>query len=379
MTAARIHASALVFDAHVDTPQRLLFQHLDLGIRDPEGCIDIPRMRDGNIGAIFFALWVPIEITGTLATKRALDLLDAVLQEVQRHAAELMLARTSTDVRKARAENRIAILLGVEGGHAIQNSLGALRDFWERGVRYLTLTHNAATDWADSSNDKAKNHGLTDFGREVIFEMNRLGMLVDISHVSDKTFTDVIETSRAPVIASHSCCRALSASPRNLTDEMIKTLAARGGVIHIAFHNAFLSQEYLDARRARGREVDDSEKEIEHRFAGDEARILIELQKLSDNFIAAGKLPPVRWQRIVDHIDHAVALVGTDHVGLGSDFDGAYMPSGMEDSSQLAKITRELSQRGYAETDIHKILGENTLRVLGDVERIAQSYLSRKG
>ncbi len=369
--AAQIHSSAIVFDTHVDTPQRLLFQHLDLGRRDAKGCIDIPRMRHGNVGAIFFALWVPVEISGPPATRRALDLLDAVLAQVRLHSDDLALARSTAEVHAAREQNKIAILVGVEGGHAINDSIGVLRDFAERGVRYMTLTHNATTGWADSSNDAPKHDGLTDFGREVIEEMNRLGMLVDVSHVSDKTFFDVIEISGAPVIASHSCCRSLCDSPRNMTDRMIKALAARGGVIHIAFHLSFLSQEYLTARRALDSEISAGEKQIEEKFADDPARVLIELQKLSDRNIAAGKLPSVSWEKILEHIDHAVSLVGPGHVGLGSDFDGAYMPTGMEDASHLPKITEGLLRKGYSEKDIRGVLGENTLRVMAEVERLA--------
>ena len=207
-------------------------------------------MREGGIGAIFFALWVPVEITGAAATRRAFDLLDSVVQQVRRHADDLALATTSEGIRKAREQHKIAVLLGVEGGHAIDNDLEVLREFAARGVRYMTLTHNAATDWADSSNQSPRHHGLTEFGKQVVLEMNRLGMIVDVSHVSDETFRDVIEVSRAPVIASHSCCRAICNAPRNMSDEMIRAIAARGGVIHITFHDAFLSQEYADASKA---------------------------------------------------------------------------------------------------------------------------------
>src|SRR6267142_2478161 len=248
--ARQIHSTCIVFDAHADTPQRFLFDHIDLGSRDAEGGVDIPRMREGGIGAIFFALWVPVDITGLKATRRALDLLVSVNEQIRRHPDDLMLATSSGEVRAARVQGKIAVLLGVEGGHAIDNNLDILRDFFARGVRYMTLTHNAATDWADSSNQSPRHQGLTDFGREVIREMNRLGMLVDISHVSDQTFFDVLEISRAPVIASHSCCRAICNAPRNLSDDMIEALAAHGGVIHITFHNAFLSQDYAEATRS---------------------------------------------------------------------------------------------------------------------------------
>jgi membrane dipeptidase len=264
--ARAIHFSTLVFDTHADTPQRLFFDHFDLARRDAEGCVDIPRLQEGGVGAVFFALWVPVEITGAAATRRALDLLDAAIRQVEIHSSDLVLATTSEGVRTARGENKIAVLLGIEGGHAIDNDLSVLREFHARGARYMTLTHNAATDWADSSNDDPRHHGLTDFGKQVIREMNRLGMLVDISHVSDPTFYDVLETSRAPVIASHSCCRALCDAPRNLDDAMIKSLASRGGVIHITFHDAFLSQEYATANRALAPENDSREQAAEDAF-----------------------------------------------------------------------------------------------------------------
>ena len=290
----------------------------------------------------------------------------------------MALSTSSKEVRTARAENKIAVLLGIEGGHAIDNDLAVLREFHARGVRYMTLTHNAATEWADSSNDAPRHNGLTDFGKQVIREMNRLGMLVDVSHVSDSTFYDVLETSRAPVIASHSCCRALCDAPRNLDDAMIKALAARGGVIHITFHDAFLSQEYANANRALASEIASHEQAVTQKFGENEARKLMEGQRLSDESIRAGKLPQVSWEKIVDHIDHAVGIAGADHVGVGSDFDGAFMPAGMEDASKFPLITEGLLQRGYGEADIRKILGENTLRVMADAERVSQLLHSEK-
>jgi membrane dipeptidase len=376
--ARAIHFSSLVFDTHADTPQRLFFDQFDLAKRDAEGCVDIPRLREGGVGAIFFALWVPVEITGAAATRRARDLLGAVLKQIEIHSGELALATSSAEVRAARARNKIAVLLGVEGGHAIDTDLAVLREFHARGVRYMTLTHNAATEWADSSNDTPRHHGLTDFGKQVIREMNRLGMLVDVSHVSDATFYDVLEISRAPVIASHSCCRGLCDAPRNLDDAMIKALASRGGVLHITFHDGFLSQEYANANRVLAAEIASREQAVSRKFGENEARNLMELQRLSDESIRAGKLPQVSWEKIVDHIDHAVGIAGADHVGVGSDFDGAFMPEGMEDASKFPRITEGLLERGYGEADTKKILGENTLRVMADAERIAEVLGSEK-
>jgi membrane dipeptidase len=376
--AREIHFSSLVFDTHADTPQRFFFDQFDLGHRDAEGCVDIPRLREGGVGAIFFALWVPVEIKGAAATKRARDLLAATLKQIEIHRGGLALCTRSQEVRTARERNQIAVMIGVEGGHAIDNDLAILREFHAAGVRYMTLTHNAATEWADSSNDAPRHNGLTDFGKQVIREMNRLGMLVDISHVSDPTFYDVLETSRAPVIASHSCCRALCDAPRNLDDAMIKALAARGGVIHITFHDGFLSQEYANANRARAAEIASHEEAVSQKFGENEARNLIELQRLSDASIRAGKLPQVSWEKIVEHIDHAAGIAGADHVGVGSDFDGAFMPAGMEDASKFPFITEGLLRRGHGETDIRKILGENTLRVMADAERVGELLRTEK-
>ena len=376
--ARAIHFSSLVFDTHADTPQRLFFEQFDLAQRDAEGCVDIPRLREGGVGAIFFALWVPVEITGSAATRRARDLLDATLKQIEIHGDDLTLATSPDEVLNARSKNKIAVLLGIEGGHTIDNNLAVLRGFHARGVRYMTLTHNAATEWADSSNDAPRHNGLTDFGRQVIREMNRLGMLIDISHVSDATFYNVLETSRAPVIASHSCCRALCDASRNLDDSMIEALASDGGVIDITFHDAFLSQEYATANRARASEIASHEHAVSQKFGENEARNLMELQRLSNEAIRTGNLPQVSWEKIVDHIDHAVSLAGTDHVGIGSDFDGAFMPEGMEDASKFPLLTEGLIARGYKEPDIRKILGENTLRVMADIERIGKQLRAEK-
>jgi membrane dipeptidase len=224
--AHKLHFSSIVLDTHDDTPQRFLYDNFDLGHRDPEGHIDIPRMREGGMNAIFFSIWTPVTVTGPTAVKRALDLIDSTREQVRKHPQDLVLATTADEVRRAHAQGKIAALMGLEGGHMIDNDLGALREFAALGVRYMTLTHTADTDWAGSSGDAAKHIGLTSMGKNIIREMNRLGVLVDISHVSDKTFYDAIEASQAPMIASHSSCRAICDAPRNMTDDMIKALAA---------------------------------------------------------------------------------------------------------------------------------------------------------
>jgi membrane dipeptidase len=376
--AREIHFSSLVVDAHTDTPQRLFFDQFDLANRDVEGCVDLPRLRAGGVGAVFFALWVPVEITGGAATRRARYLLDAVVSQIGLHGSALALCTTCAEVRAARERSQIAVLLGVEGGHAINSDLAVLREFHARGVRYMTLTHNAATEWADSSNAPPRHSGLTDFGKQVIREMNGLGMPVDVSHVSDATFYDVLETSRAPVIASHSCCRALCDAPRNLDDAMIKRLAAGGGVIHIAFHDSFLSQEYANAYRALAPENAAHEQAAAQKYGENEARKLMDGQAWSDECIRSGTLPQVSWEKIVDHIDHAASIAGPDHVGIGSDFDGAFMPKGMEDASKLPRITEGLLRRGYSDVDIRKILGENTLRVMAEADLAGQALRVEK-
>ena len=255
----------------------------------------------------------------------------------------------------------------------INNSLANLDKFFALGVRYMTLTHTVNTDWADASTDKAAHNGLTDFGKQVVREMNRLGMMVDISHVADKTFYDVLAVSKAPVIASHSSCRALCNAPRNMTDDMIKALAAKGGVIQINYHVGFLSQQFQDASKAHPELGKEIEAESKKRCGENEACQLIEADKVTREMVAQGKLPRVDWTEIVKHIDHAVKLVGADHVGLGSDFDGADMPYGMEDVSDIPRITDALLAKGYSPADVRKILGGNTLRLMQDVEAAAQN------
>ncbi|HYA98478.1 MAG TPA: dipeptidase, partial [Methylomirabilota bacterium] len=341
--------------------------------RDAAGSIDIPRMREGNLGGIFFSIWMSSKVIGPEAVKRALVQIDAVREQVRKHPADLALATTAAEVRQAHKEGKIAALMGVEGGHMIANDLGVLRTYAALGVRYMTLTHGGNTDWADSSTDTAAHNGLTDFGKEVVREMNRLGVIVDISHVADKTFYDALETSKAPMIASHSSCRAICDAPRNMTDDMIKALAAKGGVIHINYHVGFLSQEFRDAEKTHPEIETAIQAEVRKRCGENGGSCeLVELDRLVREAMTQGKLPQVDWEKIIEHINHAVKIAGVDHVGLGSDFDGAVMPMGMEDASKLPKITEGLLKKGYSESDVRKILGENTLRVMSEVERVSR-------
>jgi membrane dipeptidase len=376
--AKKLHFESIVVDTHDDTTQRLLTPGFDIGVRHTDGGIDIPRMREGGLGAIFFSIWMSGTITGPEAVKRSLDQIDTVRQMVRTHLKDLSLCTTAAEVRHAHADGKIAVLMGVEGGHMIDNDLEVLRSYAALGVRYMTLTHYLDNEWADSSTDKPAHNGLTDFGKDVVREMNRQGMMVDISHVADKTFYDALAISQAPMIASHSSCRALCDHPRNMTDEMIKALASKGGVIQINYHIGFLSQEYRDATKANPDLDKQMQAEIEKRCGKDEDCQLREGDNLVREAVNAGKLPRVSWEKIIDHIDHAVKLVGAEHVGLGSDFDGANMPFGMESAADLPKITDALLKKGYSEADIRKILGENTLRVMEQVEATAKTLAQSK-
>lgn len=375
--ARKLHFSSIVVDTHDDTTQRFIGGNdFDLGPRSSSGSIDIPRMREGNLGAIFFSIWIPSKITGPEAVKRALAQIESVREQVRKHPSDLVLATTAQEVREAHRQHKIAALLGLEGGHMINSDIAVLRQFCSFGVRYMTLTHSGNGEWADSSTDRATHNGLTDFGKDVVREMNRLGVMVDISHVSDKTFYDALAVSKAPLIASHSSCRAICDAPRNMTDQMMKDLAAKGGVIQINYHVAFLSQEFRDAEKNHPQINEQIAVEVAKRCADNEACQLMEGDRLTRQYVEAGKLPRVGYEKIIDHIDHAVKLIGADHVGLGSDFDGANMPYGMEDAGKLPLITEALLKKGYSEADIRKILGENTLRLMAEVERVSREMNS---
>ena len=369
--AKKLQSSSIVIDTHDDTTQRLLDPSFDLSVRHSDGNIDIPRMREGGLSAIFFSIWISSKILGPDAVRQALDQIDAVRETVRKNPNDLMLATSAADIREAKKQHKIAVLMGVEGGHMMGNDLAVLRTFAALGVRYMTLTHMDNNEWADSSTDKPAHNGLTDFGKQVVLEMNRLGILVDISHVSDKTFEDALAVSKAPLLASHSSCRAICQAPRNMTDDMMRSLAKHGGVIQINYHVGFLSQEYRDYEKAHPEIQKEIEAEIKKRCGENEACKLTTGDQVVRDFMEAGKLPKVDWTVIIDHIDHAVKIAGIDHVGLGSDFDGAVMPLGMQDVTHIPQITDALLKKGYSESDVRKILGENTLRLLSDAERIS--------
>jgi len=371
--AKRLHFSSILVDTHDDTTQLMLDPKFDLGERHTAGSIDIPRMREGGLGAIFFSIWLPSQVTGPAAVQKALQQIGVVREQVRNHPQDLVLATTAEQIRQAHRDGKIAALMGVEGGHMINSDLGVLRKYANLGVRYMTLTHSGNDEWADSSTDKPAHNGLTDFGKDVVREMNRLGIIVDISHVSDKTFYNALAVSKAPLFASHSSCRAICDAPRNMTDQMMKDLAAKGGVIQINYHVGFLSQEFRNAEKADPKINEAIAQEVTKRCGGDanEGCMLIEGDLITREYVAKGALPRVDYTKIIEHIDHAVKVAGIAHVGLGSDFDGANMPYGMEDASMLPNITEALLHKGYSEGDVRKILGENTLRLMTDVERVS--------
>src|SRR5713226_8515403 len=375
--ARKLHFSAIVVDTHDDTTQRFLDGDFDLMPRNSAGSIDIPRMKEGGLGAIFFSIWIPSKITGSEAIKHALDQIDAVREHVAKHPKEITLATTAAEVRGAHKDGKIAALMGVEGGHMIASDVGVLRSYAALGVRYMTLTHSGNDEWADSSTDAAVHNGLTDFGKDVVREMNRLGVMVDISHVSDKTFYDALEVSKAPLIASHSSVRAISNHPRNMSDEMIKALAAKGGVIQINYERNYLSEDYRKAFESVAGDVSRMEEQFKKECRDDNVCIGKLEIKLAKDLTDQGKLPHVSWEKIIEHIDHVVKLVGPDHVGLGSDFDGADMPEGLEDCSKLPNITEALLRKGYSDADIRKILGGNVLRVMEQAERVSKELQSQ--
>lgn len=381
--AERLHKQSIVIDTHNDITSPLLDNGFDLGTRgdDPSAKTkthtDLRRMKAGGLGAEFFAVYVGKEFVnkkpneGGGAARRALDVIDVVKEQIRRHPESLEAASTAADIRRIVKSGKIAALMGIEGGHAIEDSLPALRMFYSLGVRYMTLTHTNTNDWADSEgdiNNPSVNHhnGLTDFGREVVREMNRIGMMIDISHVADKTFYDVIATTSAPVIASHSSSRAIADNSRNMSDDMLKALAKNGGVVMVNFYDGF-----LDPRKAKlafqSRAMED---ELKLKYPNDAKRVQNEIdawRKAND----PGKTP---LSILMDHFEHIIKVAGIDHVGIGSDFDGVPLtglPEGMEDISKLPTITFELMKRGHSDADIKKVLGENLLRVMSEVERVA--------
>ncbi|HEV2765979.1 MAG TPA: membrane dipeptidase, partial [Pyrinomonadaceae bacterium] len=369
--AQELHRRAIVVDGHNDITSAMVDENYDLGTPSVgKFHTDLARLKQGGMTGQFFSVYVDRKYaTEGGSARRALDMIDHVYRAAERHPADIMFATTSADIRRAKRAGKVAALLGIEGGHAIEDSLMALRDFYRLGVRYMTLTHNNTNNWADACCDTARHGGLSEFGQQVVREMNRVGMFVDISHVSDETMADVLDTTRAPVIASHSSARRFSNHKRNIPDELLRRIAKNGGVVMVNFFPVFLDE------RARLRSAERSEKlkpqldALDVQFKDDPKRREEERNKV----YATMPLEPTPLSVLIDHIDHIAKVAGVDHVGLGSDFDGvSSLPVGMEDVAQLPKITYELLRRGYSERDVRKILGENFLRAFAEVERVAR-------
>ena len=380
-----VHRNAIVIDTHADTTQRLVDENYDLTDPLNGGQLNFDAAKKGNLGAEFFSIWVEPDLYKDHYARRTLELIDAVYQQAAKHPDQMMMAYSPADIEKAHREHKLAALMGIEGGHSIEDSLGLLRDYYRLGVRYMTLTWSNSNDWADSSGDAddPKVHhtedGLTDFGKDVVYEMNRLGMMVDISHVSDKTFYRAVITSRAPVIASHSSARAICNAPRNMTDDMLRAVArsggpnSKGGVVMVNYYSGFISQAYRDADQAQRAEVKRATEDLKAQFAKEGKPVTYgDLEKMQKSY--ADKIPRPPLSALIDHIDHIAKVAGVDHVGLGSDFDGVsgQLPEGIDSAADLPKITEALMARGYSAADCDKILGGNLLRVFRDVEATAK-------
>ena len=370
--ALQIHRRAILIDTHNDVTTPMTNDDFDLSGTPPAPYrTNIERMKKGGLTAEFFSLYIkPWYVEHGGSARRTLDMIDSVYRAVERHPRDLMIATSVADIRRAKRQGKIAALMGIEGGHAIEDSLPALREFYRLGVRYMTLTWNNTNNWADAGRGEKKHNGLSEFGREVVREMNRLGMLIDVSHVSDKTMSDALDVSKAPIIASHSSARAISNVSRNIPDDLLKRIAKNGGVVQVNFYSVFVDTETVSPQSAeRDRRLKAQQDAIDEKYKDDPERRAEESDKLE----ASNPLPPLPISKLIDHIDHIVKVAGIDHVGIGADFDGANdMPEGAQDVSMLPNITYELLKRGYSERGIRKILGENFLRAFAGAERVAR-------
>jgi len=377
--AQKIHDSALVIDTHADTPQRFLDEGFDIGSTDPKdiGHISLDKARRGNLGAEFFSIWVDPDTNQGHFARHTFDLIDSVYEQAARHPDRMMMAYSPADIDRAHKEHKLAALMGIEGGHSIENDIHLLRDYYRLGVRYMTLSWSNTNEWADSSGDiddaKVQHHnGLTDFGKQVVLEMNRLGMMVDISHVADKTFWDAIATTKAPVIASHSSARALVDAPRNMTDEMLRAVTKNGGVVQVNFFNGFIDEDFRKAQIAQAKDMAAAiQKYVDELKAQGKPVNYVDVDRIEREWTAKIPRPPLK--SLIDHIDHIAKVAGIDHVGLGSDFDGVSgaTPQGIDSAADLPKITQALLDRGYSAEDIKKILGGNLMRVFREVEGVS--------
>ncbi|MGA2352937.1 MAG: dipeptidase [Terriglobales bacterium] len=383
--AMEIQNSAIVIDTHADTPQRFLDENYDIGSTDPEdhGHISLDKAKAGNLGAEFFSIWVEPETNQGHFAHHTLDLIDSVYEQAARHPDRMMMAFSVADIERAHRGHKLAALLGIEGGHSIENDIRLLRDYYRLGVRYMTLSWSNTNEFADSSGDinnpKIEHHnGLSEGGKQIVLEMNRLGMLVDISHVADKTFYDAIAISKAPVIASHSSARALTNHPRNMTDDMLRAVAKNGGVVQVNFYSAFVDENFRKAAEAQAKDRDAATKaDAEQLRAAGKTVTYLDSDRIEREWYAKIPRPPLG--SLIDHIDHIAKVAGVDHVGLGSDFDGVSgaTPEGIDSAADLPRITQALLDRGYSASDIRKILGGNLLRVFSESERVSREMQAR--
>jgi membrane dipeptidase len=367
-----IHRRAIIVDMHADTMQRVIDENVDINQRQSDGHLDAVRAKEGGLDAQFFSIWVEPQLFGgggASAMKRADVQIEAIRNLPAKHPETWELATTAQNVRRASADGKIAALMGLEGGYAIDEKIENVQRYYDMGVRYMSPAWSVSTSWAGSSGDAVgEGRGLNDFGKQVVREMNRLGMMVDVSHVSDKTFWDIVNTSTKPVVATHSGCRAIANVPRNLTDEMIVALAKTGGVVNVIFYPEHIEPGWSEKKKKVDAEIALLVERASAEEQGNAAQ-----KKLARDRVRAKeylkRLPAVSVSRIVDHIDHIVKLVGIDHVGIGSDFDGVQaVPADMESVADLPNLTKELLKRGYSESDIDKILGGNMLRVMEEVQ-----------
>ena len=380
-----VHRSALIIDTHADTPQRFVDENFDMGAPLNGGNLNLESAKKGNLGAEFMSIWVEPTLYKGQYARRTLILIDAVKQQVARHPDQMMFVATPAGIELAHREHKLAVLMGIEGGHSIEDSIALLRQYYALGVRYMTLTWSNSTDWADSSGDITDTsiphtkEGLTEFGKDVVYEMNRLGMMIDISHVSDRTFYRTLIISRAPVIASHSSARALNDVPRNMTDDMLRAVAhsggpdSKGGVVQVNYYSGFLSPDYRAAQKAQKPQVDKAVQELKDKAKAEGKEVTYEeISKVQRQF--ADRIPRPPLSLLIDHIDHIAKVAGVDHVGLGSDFDGVdgQLPEGMDSAADLPKITAALMERSYSAEDCRKILGGNLLRVFREVEQVSK-------
>jgi membrane dipeptidase len=375
---AQVHASAIVIDTHADTPQRFVDENWNFTDPLNGGMLNYDSAKKGNLDAQFFSIWVdPGQYPANDSARRTLALIDATLEQVRRAPDKLQLCTTADQILEAHSRGKFAVLMGIEGGHSIEDSLALLRDYYRLGVRYMTLTWSNTNNWADSSGDidnptVTHHNGLTPFGKQVVQEMNRLGMMVDISHVSDKTFWDVIATTRTPIIASHSSARALTNAGRNMTDEMLLAMKKNNGVVMVNFHQAFIDEQWRQAWAAQKPERQKAQDALEAEYKAKGLPVpYIASNKIDREF--AAKIGRAPFNSLIDHFDHVIKVAGIDHVGIGTDFDGIPVPpEGIDSAADLPKVTAALMARGYTAEDMLKLLGGNLLRVFRDVQAAAE-------